>query len=105
MIRHIVMVTFRDEATPEERQTMMETVKAFADLPLAPRRSLVFLAVTGEEKGLLGSDYIAANTTVPSAAIETSKASRWITMFGSIGSPLEVTRLPSRSRWNDPARV
>jgi Zn-dependent M28 family amino/carboxypeptidase len=49
--------------------SLLAVAKAFADLPLAPRRSLVFLAVTGEEKGLLGSDYFAANTTVPSAAI------------------------------------
>ena len=31
----------------------------------APRRSLLFVAVTGEEEGLLGSDYYAHNPTVP----------------------------------------
>jgi len=49
--------------------SLLAVARAFAALPRAPRRSLVFLAVTGEEKGLLGSDYFAANPTVPSAAI------------------------------------
>ena len=43
---------------------MLEVAKAFAGLP-APRRSIVFLAVTGEEEGLNGSDYFAHHPTVP----------------------------------------
>jgi len=35
----------------------------------APARSIVFLAVTGEEKGLLGSKYYAQHPTVPSGTI------------------------------------
>lgn len=42
---------------------MLETARAFASLKLKPRRSMVFLAVTGEEKGLQGSDYYAQTTT------------------------------------------
>jgi hypothetical protein len=38
---------------------------AFAALPQRPRRSILFLAVTAEEKGLLGSDYFAAHPTIP----------------------------------------
>jgi hypothetical protein len=34
-----------------------------------PRRSIVFLLVTGEEKGLLGSKYFAQRPTVPAGAI------------------------------------
>ncbi len=34
-----------------------------------PKRSLIFLAVTAEEKGLLGSDYFAHHPTVPRNAI------------------------------------
>lgn len=34
-----------------------------------PRRSVLFLIVTGEEKGLLGADYFARNPTVPLSAI------------------------------------
>jgi hypothetical protein len=34
---------------------VMEVAEAFASLPEAPARSVIFLAVSGEEKGLLGS--------------------------------------------------
>jgi Zn-dependent M28 family amino/carboxypeptidase len=44
---------------------IMELAEAFAALPVPPRRSLMFLAVSGEEKGLLGSAYFADNPTVP----------------------------------------
>src|SRR5262249_39275425 len=40
---------------------MLEVARAFASLKVRPRRSLVFLSVTGEEKGLQGSDYFARN--------------------------------------------
>jgi len=44
---------------------LMETARLFSQLDERPERSIVFLAVTGEEKGLLGSDYYAQNPTVP----------------------------------------
>jgi hypothetical protein len=44
---------------------LLEMARAYSNLPRAPRRSLLFLAVTGEEEGLLGSDYYAHNPTVP----------------------------------------
>ena len=47
----------------------IETARALAALPVPPRRSIVFVAVTGEEKGLLGSDYFAHYPTVPSSAL------------------------------------
>jgi hypothetical protein len=40
---------------------MLEVARAFASLKTPPRRSMVFLSVTGEEKGLQGSDYFARN--------------------------------------------
>jgi Zn-dependent M28 family amino/carboxypeptidase len=43
---------------------IMEIAEAFASLPVPPRRSIIFLAVSGEEKGLLGSRYYADNPTV-----------------------------------------
>jgi len=46
--------------------TMIEIGRAFAKGP-APDRSVVFLAVTAEEKGLLGSEYYAANPLYPLA--------------------------------------
>lgn len=44
---------------------MLETARILSTGPTRPRRSVIFLAVTGEEKGLLGSEYFAANPTVP----------------------------------------
>jgi Zn-dependent M28 family amino/carboxypeptidase len=44
---------------------LMETARLFSLLKKRPKRSILFLAVTGEEKGLLGSDYYAQNPTVP----------------------------------------
>ncbi|HEX7283095.1 MAG TPA: M28 family metallopeptidase [Vicinamibacterales bacterium] len=48
---------------------VLELARAFKALPSAPRRSVVFLFVTAEERGLLGSDYFARNPTVPAAGI------------------------------------
>lgn len=42
---------------------LMETARMFSQLPVAPKRSILFVAVTGEEKGLLGADYFARNPT------------------------------------------
>jgi len=49
--------------------SLLEIARAFASLPKAPRRSLLFVFVTGEEMGLLGSDYFASYPTVPRSAI------------------------------------
>jgi Zn-dependent M28 family amino/carboxypeptidase len=47
---------------------ILELAEAYAALPTPPRRSLIFLAVSGEEKGLLGSAYFADNPTVAATA-------------------------------------
>ena len=44
---------------------VLEAAQAFAGLSPRPRRSLIFLAVSGEEQGLLGSLYFAKNPPVP----------------------------------------
>ena len=44
---------------------MIEAAKALSSLPRRPRRSLLFVAVTAEEKGLRGADYFAQHPTVP----------------------------------------
>jgi Zn-dependent M28 family amino/carboxypeptidase len=44
---------------------VLEAARALASQATAPRRSILFLAVTAEEKGLLGSEYFALNPTVP----------------------------------------
>jgi hypothetical protein len=48
---------------------LLVLAKAFASMPRQPARSILFLAVTAEEKGLLGSDYYAHYPTVPIADI------------------------------------
>ncbi|MEO7066770.1 MAG: M28 family metallopeptidase [Rhodanobacter sp.] len=45
---------------------LIEMARAFANAP-RPERSIVFLNVTAEEKGLLGSEYYAANPVYPLA--------------------------------------
>lgn len=44
---------------------LMAIARAYATLPRPPRRSVLFVAVTGEEKGILGSDYFAHHPPVP----------------------------------------
>lgn len=39
--------------------TILEIARAIKSLPVAPKRTMVFLAVTAEEQGLLGSEYYA----------------------------------------------
>jgi Zn-dependent M28 family amino/carboxypeptidase len=53
----------RDNATGTA--ALVEIARAFASLDPAPRRSMVFLATTAEEQGLLGSAYYGANPTYP----------------------------------------
>jgi Zn-dependent M28 family amino/carboxypeptidase len=48
---------------------MLEIARVFSEMPTTPRRSILFLAVTGEEAGLLGSDYFAHFPTVPISKI------------------------------------
>ncbi len=48
---------------------VLEVACAFASLPQSPRRSLLFVFVTGEEMGLLGSDYFVHYPTPPRAQI------------------------------------
>jgi hypothetical protein len=48
---------------------LIETARAFAAMPEPPRRSILFIALTGEERGLVGSDYYAHYPTVPSDSI------------------------------------
>jgi Zn-dependent M28 family amino/carboxypeptidase len=44
---------------------ILEIARAFKALPKAPRRSILFLSVTAEEKGLIGSKYYAENPIYP----------------------------------------
>lgn len=44
--------------------TLLETARLFSQSGARPKRSILLVALTGEEKGLLGSDYFATNPTV-----------------------------------------
>ncbi len=44
---------------------VIEIAEAMVALPTAPKRSMVFLLVSGEEKGLWGSEWYAENPSVP----------------------------------------
>ena len=44
---------------------MLDVAAMLKEAGAKPRRSVLFVAVTGEEKGLLGSRYFAGSPTVP----------------------------------------
>jgi Zn-dependent M28 family amino/carboxypeptidase len=46
---------------------LVEVARAFTKLPAPPRRSILFLAVTAEEQGLLGSQYYSVTPIYPLA--------------------------------------
>jgi hypothetical protein len=69
---------------------IIEMAHAFAALPQKPRRSILFLAVTGEEKGLLGSDYFVRHPTVP---IEHIVADINIDGLGALYEPFDMVAL------------
>jgi len=48
---------------------LLELARAFRRMNPAPRRSILFVAVAGEEEGLLGSDYFAHYPTVAKASM------------------------------------
>ncbi|MDT7604654.1 MAG: hypothetical protein QOF61_2651 [Acidobacteriota bacterium] len=45
--------------------TLIEIAEAFTKLPTPPKRSILFISVTAEEKGLLGSKFYATNPLYP----------------------------------------
>jgi Zn-dependent M28 family amino/carboxypeptidase len=47
--------------------SLLEVARAFAHSERPPRRSMLFVAHTGEEIGLLGADYLATHPLMPSA--------------------------------------
>jgi Zn-dependent M28 family amino/carboxypeptidase len=49
--------------------SMLEVARSFKQGGTRPKRSLLFVAVTGEEKGLQGSKFFANHPTVPKSAI------------------------------------
>ncbi len=60
---------------------LIEIAEAFTKLPAPPKRSILFVSVTAEEKGLLGSKYYATNPLYPLnktlADINMDEANQW----------------------------
>ncbi len=48
---------------------MLESARALAKLTVSPRRSIVFVATTNEETGLLGSDYFVNSSSIPKTSM------------------------------------
>ncbi|MDH4131805.1 MAG: M20/M25/M40 family metallo-hydrolase [Gemmatimonadota bacterium] len=48
---------------------VLELAEAFATAPVKPKRSIVFITVSGEERGLWGSAYFANHPTIPLPSI------------------------------------
>ncbi len=48
---------------------MLEAARALKSEKTAPKRSLLFIALTAEEKGLLGSEWFATRPTVPAGSL------------------------------------
>jgi len=59
--------------------TIIELAQAFASMETRPRRSLAFMTVSGEEKGLLGSQWYSDHPTLP---LEQTVANVNIDMIG-----------------------
>jgi len=95
---------------------LLEIAEAFTKLATPPKRSILFLSVTAEEKGLLGAKYYAENPLYPLnktlANINMDGVNQWgrtkdITMVGDDNSSLvdllrETARAQSRAVNPDP---
>jgi Zn-dependent M28 family amino/carboxypeptidase len=77
---------------------LLEVARAFTRLPKPPRRSILFLAVTAEEQGLLGSEYYASQPLYPLAstladinmdALNTTGRTKDLTIVGLGASELD----------------
>ncbi len=49
--------------------TVLELAHLFSSMEVKPKRSLIFMTVSGEEKGLLGSKYFVNNSPIPLSSI------------------------------------
>jgi hypothetical protein len=74
---------------------LLEIARAFAVAKERPRRSLVFLAVSGEEKGLWGSEHYSKHPTWPLENIVANVNTDMIGRSGPESGPEEVTVTPS----------
>ncbi|MCU0452907.1 MAG: M20/M25/M40 family metallo-hydrolase [Bacteroidetes bacterium] len=71
---------------------VMEVAEAFVANPVKPKRSLLFMAVTGEEKGLLGSTYYVNHPLFP---LEKTVANLNSDMLGRMDTKYEPKNEPN----------
>ncbi|PVX52498.1 Zn-dependent M28 family amino/carboxypeptidase [Balneicella halophila] len=67
---------------------MLETAKAFSNLKVKPKRSVVFLSITAEETGMIGSQYYAQHSPF---AIDKTVANLNYELFLPMGRMKDVT--------------
>jgi len=60
---------------------MLEIARAFASLPEAPRRSMLFVALTGEEKGEQGSEYLASHPPIGGTIVADVNMDMFLMLF------------------------
>jgi hypothetical protein len=68
---------------------ILELAKAFATNPMKPKRSMLFMTLVGEEKGLFGSKYYTNNPIIP---LENTTADLNIDMIGRIDTIHEANK-------------
>jgi hypothetical protein len=61
--------------------SLIEIARAMKDSAAKPKRSILFLSVTGEEKGELGSQYFAAHPTVSGAIVADINMDMYLPLF------------------------
>jgi Zn-dependent M28 family amino/carboxypeptidase len=61
--------------------SLIEIARAIKDSGAKPKRSILFLSVTGEEKGLLGSQYFAAHPTVSGPIVADINMDMYLPLF------------------------
>jgi len=69
--------------------TILELAKAFVSNPIKPKRSLLFMTVVGEEKGLFGSKYYTNNPIFP---LDKTMADINLDMIGRIDTIYEAIK-------------
>jgi len=82
---------------------LLTMARAFATLPTPPRRSVLFLSVTAEEQGLLGSQYYAVTPVYPLAKTAANINIDVLNLFGAT-SDITVVGLGA-SELDDYARI
>jgi hypothetical protein len=61
--------------------SLIEVARSLRDSGAGPRRSVLFLSVTGEEKGCLGSRYFVAHPTVPGSIVADLNMDMFLPLF------------------------